>query len=261
MQFVSTFDVPTPIDEAWTLLGDIPKIAPCLPGARVRPLGDDNYEGEVSVKVGPIRAGYSGQAMVTRRDEQNHVMVLEGKGSESGGKGTASAVITLSLTAGGPTKTAVEVTTDLTITGRLAQFGRSAMADVSQRLVAQFATNLAALAVDATAEAPSTRSGQPPAGGSKQEATAPSGSVSPLPPTSVTSNDLDVMSLALPMLKRSLPLIGGVAGTLLVGVLIGSRRGRRTSGPAPRLADGQVVRLLLPVDMVVSALVNDAQHP
>lgn len=256
MQFVSTFDVPAPIDEAWTLLGDIPKIAPCLPGATVRPLDEDNYEGEVIVKVGPIRAGYSGRAKVIQRDEQSYVMVLEGKGSESGGKGTASAVITLALSTIGPTKTRVEVTTDLTITGRLAQFGRSAMADVSRRLVAQFATNLAALAEGTIAEDPSLQSGRPSTNGSQQELDTPSGSVSPLSPTTSTGNDLDVMTLALPIIKRSLPVIGGLAGALLAGVLIGSSRGHNVRGRAPQWADGQMVCLLLPVDTVASAFAN-----
>lgn len=257
MQFASTFDVPAPIDEAWTLLGDIPKIAPCLPGATVRTLDDDNYEGEVSVKVGPIRAGYAGQAKVTRRDEQNHVMVLEGKGSESGGRGTASAVITMALSSIAPSKTGVEVTTDLTITGRLAQFGRSAMADVSQRLVAQFATNLAALAGGETAESPAATSGQPLPGASSQESSAELvGQMSPMPSGTGATNDLDVMTLALPMLKRYLPLMGSLAGTLLIGALIGSRHRGHTINGVRQRPDGQKVSLHLPVDMISSIRVD-----
>lgn len=251
MQFISTFDVSAPINEAWELLGDIPRIAPCLPGASVRPIDDDTYEGEVSVKVGPIRAGYAGRATVTRRDEQNHVMVLEGQGSESSGKGTASAVITLTLAEHGPSQTAVEVTTDLTITGRLAQFGRSAMADVSQRLVAQFATNLASL-VEGTPATPPTQT---------PDATSVAGAVSATPPTTAPSGqgstELDLMAFAGPLVKQHLPTLLGIVGSLALGVLIGGARRRGGQGrPGATSVSPHEVQLLLPVDAIRSIRID-----
>lgn len=213
MQFVSKFEVPTGVGEAWHLLGDIPRIAPCLPGATVRPLSDDVYGGDVNIKVGPIRVGYSGQATVVRRDPTEHVMVLDAHGKEGNGKGSASATITLQLRESGAHATLAEVTTDLAITGRLAQFGRSAMADVSQRLMEQFAANLAVLTSSVGDAGSGTVSAPAPPSKENVNASVPT-----------APNELDAMTLALPMLKRAAgPALALVAG-LTIGVLIGRRR-------------------------------------
>lgn len=227
MQLVSTFEVPADIADVWELLGDIPTIAPCLPGATVRPVSGDTYEGEVTVKVGPIKAGYSGQATVTKRDEANHVMVVEGKGAEGNGKGSATGLITLTLSQAPAAATAAEVVIDLTITGRLAQFGRSAMSDVSQRLVDQFAANLADLVMSqgkATSPTAEVGSGAVSHGAGAESTTKPT--------AATTDNTLDAMSLVLPMLKQAAPVIGAGLMGLTLGVLLG-----RLAGGGPRRAE------------------------
>ncbi|KRE38970.1 hypothetical protein ASG73_00965 [Janibacter sp. Soil728] len=218
MQFISTFDIPAPISQAWDLLGDIPQIAPCLPGATVRPLSDDTYEGDVAIKVGPIKAGYSGTATVTARDDQAHVMTIEASGREGSGKGSAAATITLRLAPVSDQATRAEVTTDLTITGKLAQFGRSALADVSQRLMDQFADNLARQALGTDTAAPAAMpTGAAPAARTDHAVAAPG-----------TSNELNALALAGPLALRALPVLG--AG--LVGIVLGALWGRAKGAPA-----------------------------
>ncbi|RYF53959.1 MAG: hypothetical protein EOO27_24905, partial [Comamonadaceae bacterium] len=154
MKFTNQFVVPEPIDAAWKLLADVPRIAPCLPGASVSQLSDDEYEGSIAVKVGPIKVGYTGIAKFLELDEHNHTMLLDGRGNESSGKGSAAAQIRVNLTDTGSGSTVVDVTTDLQVTGKVAQFGRSAMADIGERLIAQFAANLEAMIAGPGAETP-----------------------------------------------------------------------------------------------------------
>ena len=139
------FTVSVPVDEAWNILTDVERIAPCLPGAELQEVESDTYRGVVKVKVGPIQAQFKGQASFVERDDTAHRAVLKGEGRDTGGKGNASALITAELTANGADSTLVKVNTDLTITGKVAQFGRGAMADVSDKLLGQFVTNLNAL--------------------------------------------------------------------------------------------------------------------
>ena len=147
MEFTNEFVVPTGTATAWAVLTDVPRIAPCLPGATVEPLGDDTYHGTVSVKVGPIKVSYGGTATFRELDRDAMRMVLDAQGRENSGKGSAAAVVTVTLHAESDDKTRVEVHTQLQITGKLAQFGRSAMADVGARLIEQFAQNLENLLV------------------------------------------------------------------------------------------------------------------
>jgi carbon monoxide dehydrogenase subunit G len=134
--------VEVPIEEAWKTLTDVERIAPCLPGAQLQEIEDDVYRGIVKVKVGPILAQFKGQATFLERDDENHRAVLKAEGRDTGGKGNASALITAQLDAVSPASTKVTVTTDLTITGKVAQFGRGALADVSTKLLNQFVDQL-----------------------------------------------------------------------------------------------------------------------
>ena len=142
MELVNDFTVNAPIDEAWATLTDLERIAPCMPGAQLTEIEGENYRGVVKVKVGPITAQFKGQAHFVERDEAAHRAALKAEGRDTGGKGNASAVITAQLAAVGADSTQVTVTTDLTITGKVAQFGRGALADVSDKLLKQFVTNL-----------------------------------------------------------------------------------------------------------------------
>jgi carbon monoxide dehydrogenase subunit G len=142
MELHHEFTVPVPVDDAWRALLDIERVAPCLPGATVEDYDGKTVTGSVKVKVGPITVTYRGTAVFEEQDEEAHRMVLAASGRETRGQGTARATVTGTLTErdGG---TAVSVRTDLTVTGRPAQFGRGVMAEVGDRLVGQFAACLA----------------------------------------------------------------------------------------------------------------------
>lgn len=134
--------VNVPVADAWIILTDLARIAPCLPGAELTDVLGDIYHGHVKVKVGPILAQFKGQASFLSRDNAAHTATLKAEGRDATGKGNASALITAQLTALTPTSTKCVVHTDLTISGKVAQFGRGALADVSDKLLAQFSDNL-----------------------------------------------------------------------------------------------------------------------
>jgi carbon monoxide dehydrogenase subunit G len=142
MELVNDFTVNVPVNEAWVTLTDVERIAPCLPGAQLQEVEGDVYRGVVKVKVGPILAQFKGQATFVEKDDTNHRAVLKAEGRDTSGKGNASALITAKLEPEGDKATKVTVSTDLTITGRVAQFGRGALADVSTKLLGQFVTQL-----------------------------------------------------------------------------------------------------------------------
>ena len=148
------FTVNVPVAEAWAILTDLERIAPCLPGAQLTEVEGDSYRGQVKIKVGPILAQFKGQASFMTRDDVAHKASLKGEGRDTTGKGNASAVITAELTSVTPTSTKCTVHTDLSISGKVAQFGRGALADVSDKLLAQFSENLNQLI--SAAPAPST---------------------------------------------------------------------------------------------------------
>ncbi len=153
MELTNDFRVAVPVERAWKVLTDVELIAPCLPGAQLQEIEGDEYRGIVKVKVGPITAQYKGKATFVSQDEEAHVAVLRAEGRETRGQGNANATITATLT---PVDdgTAVSVVTDLTITGRVAQFGRGVLAEVSAKLLDQFVENLeTTVLVDKEAEA------------------------------------------------------------------------------------------------------------
>ncbi len=154
MELTNTFDVSVPIEQAWAVLTDVERIAPCLPGAQLKEIEGDEYRGIVKVKVGPISAQYKGKATFVELDETAHRAVLEGTGRDTRGQGNASAVITAQLTPSG-SGTHCVVTTDLTVTGKVAQFGRGVLGDVSAKLLTQFVDNLeSTVLVDLDAASP-----------------------------------------------------------------------------------------------------------
>ncbi len=142
MEINNSFEVKAPIDVAWATLTDLARIAPCLPGATLTSIDGDVYKGHVTVKVGPIVAKFGGQAIFQERNDTAHRAVLKGEGRDSTGKGNASAIITAQLEVVDADTTRCTVNTDLTITGKIAQFGRGALADVSDKLLKQFVVNL-----------------------------------------------------------------------------------------------------------------------
>jgi carbon monoxide dehydrogenase subunit G len=137
MELTNEFRVGVPMERAWEVLTDVAGIAPCMPGAELQEVEGEEYLGVVRVKVGPITAQYKGVARFLERDETAHRAVVSAEGRETRGQGNARATITAQLQPDGD-GTAVSVVTDLTITGRVAQFGRGVLADVSGKLLDQF---------------------------------------------------------------------------------------------------------------------------
>jgi carbon monoxide dehydrogenase subunit G len=142
VQLENSFTVPVPVDEAWRVLLDIERIAPCMPGAALDSVQGDDFTGRVKVKLGPINLTYQGKASFIEKDEATHKAVIDARGKDQRGNGTAAAVVTATLASEGAI-TRVNVLTDLNITGRPAQFGRGVMTDVGNKLLGQFADKLA----------------------------------------------------------------------------------------------------------------------
>ncbi len=232
MQLVNEFTVSQPIDDSWALLTDVERIAPCMPGAQLTEVQGDVYRGKVTVKVGPMLARFAGQAEFRELDRDAQRVVLEARGKESGGKGMASAVITAQLTEQG-TSTLVQVTTDLTISGRLAQFGQGALGDISTKLLGQFVDCLERrLAGDEPEESVPAGSSTPDAASTsdRHEAGPDSeGSAAPAERRIIQSPDplpVNLLQAAgVPIVKRLAAPLALVA--VLVGAFILARRRRR----------------------------------
>ena len=141
MEIADSFRVSTPIGDTWKVLLDIEGIAPCLPGAQLQEIEGDEFRGVVKVKVGPITAQYKGAARLAEVDEAGRRIVIDASGRDTRGQGNASAKILVTMT-GDENGTDVSVHTDLSITGKVAQFGRGVLVDVSSKLMGQFVENL-----------------------------------------------------------------------------------------------------------------------
>jgi carbon monoxide dehydrogenase subunit G len=137
MELTNEFRVGVPPAHAFIVLTDLELIAPCMPGAQLQEVEGDEYRGIVKVKVGPITAQYKGKAMLVEQDEAGGRAVLRAEGRDTRGQGNANATITATLTPDGD-GTKVVVVTDLVVTGKVAQFGRGVLADVSAKLLGQF---------------------------------------------------------------------------------------------------------------------------
>ena len=137
MKLENEFTVSVPIDRAWEVLTDIPLITPCLPGATLTDHDADEYKGKIKIKLGPVTADYSGSAVFVQRDEAARHVEISASGRDSRGSGNASATITADMTPDGD-GTKVSITTDLKISGKVAQFGKGMIAEVSAKLIDQF---------------------------------------------------------------------------------------------------------------------------
>ncbi len=190
MELTNEFRVNVPLDDAWAILTDIERIAPSMPGAQLQEVEGDEYRGIVKVKVGPITAQYKGTARFEEQDKEAHRVVLKAEGRDTRGQGNANATVTATLTPE-PDGTRVTVVTDLTITGKVAQFGRGVLADVSSKLLGQFVDNLerdvlsAGAAHEGGAGASSTSDGGN--GNAAPAAAAPSGAATSTAPSTATS--------------------------------------------------------------------------
>ncbi|HEX3929960.1 MAG TPA: SRPBCC family protein [Nocardioides sp.] len=168
MDLEHTFTVPVGVDQAWAEFQDISSVAQCFPGATVTGVEDDSFAGSVKVKLGPIALTYNGSGTFTERDETNHRFVVDAKGKDKRGNGTAGATVTLTMTPHGDASTEVTVLTDLAITGKPAQFGRGVMQDVSDKLLGQFVSCLESRLGESPGPAP-----EPPSDDASQVAPEP----------------------------------------------------------------------------------------
>src|SRR5712691_5070867 len=153
MELENEFRVKASVDRVWQVLTDLERIAPCMPGAQLQEVEGDEHRGVVKVKVGPITAQYKGVARIVDRDREGGRLLLRAEERETRGQGNASALITANLAADGDA-TFVTITTDLTVTGKVAQFGRGVLADVSAKLLTQFVQCLEADVLAAEESAP-----------------------------------------------------------------------------------------------------------
>ena len=161
-KLLNEFVIHRPIDDAWAVLTDVERIAPCMPGAQLQEIEGDIYRGVVKVKLGAISTAFKGEAHFVERDDANHKAVLHGEGRDTTGKGNADAMITATLQTIDANQTKCVVETDLRVTGKVAQFGRGIMGDVSKKLMAQFATNLNTM-LDASGTTPEPAAAAAPA--------------------------------------------------------------------------------------------------
>jgi carbon monoxide dehydrogenase subunit G len=221
MRFEHEFSVPVPVEQAWAVLLDVERVAPCLPGASLDIFEGDEFTGRMKVKVGPITVTYRGSARFENVDKDAHTLTLQASGKEARGAGTASATVKATLTPGDGSTT-VFVETSFNVTGRPAQFGRGVMAEVGAKLIDRFAGNLAQLLAEPAHETPAVPQEEGPrlsAVPSPEEDVRPAGTLR----TSLTPDEeaLDLLEIAgTPLLKRVAPVVGALAALLLIGWLI-----------------------------------------
>lgn len=231
MELTNAFDVNAPIDRTWRILTDIELIAPCMPGARLTEVDGDTYKGMVKIKVGPITAQFKGEASFVEQNANAHRAVLRAQGRDTGGKGNANATITAELEPAGTDGTHVTISTDLAISGRVAQFGRGALADVSTKLLDQFVKCLETDVLSGPAELSDAPEVQEVPQAAEAADPSVNGSAPPVhdAPRTIESAEPEAIDLlgtaGAPLAKRAAP-IAALAAVVLF--LLRRRRNRRS---------------------------------
>jgi uncharacterized protein len=221
------FRVAVPAATTWQVLTDVERVAPCIPGAQLLSVDGDDFTGAVKVKVGPITVSYKGEASFQEKDQAAQRVVIKASGKETRGSGNAAALVTAQVKDEGPAGSLVSITTDLTISGKAAQFGRGVLADVSTNLIGQFARNLETELLGGSAPA-----------GTSSAAAAPSIAAA----ADAGGDSVDLLKVvAVPMAKRYSPALAAVAAGVAVGFLLGRRK---RAHPAADLADELQAALL-----------------
>ncbi|OLT05702.1 hypothetical protein BJF90_01520 [Pseudonocardia sp. CNS-004] len=254
MELMNSFTVAEPVDRAWAVITDLERVAPCLPGAALLGVEGDDYRGAVKVKVGPVTARYEGVARFAQRDDDKHHAVLRAEGRDTRGQGNAAATIDLRLTPRG-TGTEVVVVTDLELAGRVAQFGRGVIADVSGKLIGQFAQRLEE-EMGREGRGPFTASG-PDAAPADRAPEARRASVDEVEPLDLMATGGGAM-LGL-IRAQAVPLAVGTLA-LLVGWLLGRSTGRtRRPSAGGATAAPVVLQLVLPALTPANTTVHDLE--
>jgi carbon monoxide dehydrogenase subunit G len=259
MELDHDFTVPVPVDQAWSVLLDVERVAACMPGATLDSVEGEEYSGRMKVKVGAMTITYRGTARIVSADESARVVTMEASAKEARGSGTASATVQARLHEQGDGTTRVTVHTKLNVTGRPAQFGRNILSEVGSKIISRFAkaleTELESSGESAVAAAPA----ESPAEAAKPEVEAETGVASAEPadkPGPVQATDeaaaraeaavaerparrqlhvaddddaIDLLEVAGPSVaKRAVPAVGGLVALLLaVRFLVRRRRRKR----------------------------------
>ena len=214
MELHNEFTVNVPPERAWEVLTDIPAIAPCLPGAELTGQFGDTYSGKIKIKVGPVKSEFTGTADFVVQDAENRHVEISAKGRDSRGSGNASATITADMSPDGD-GTKVVIDTDLKVSGKVAQFGKGTMVDISEKLIGQFVECVEhTLLGDQVVEDVAAASAE---GGAEQPAAAPR----PAPDHVEELDLLDVAGGA--MIKRIAPVVAIVVALVLIKLLLGGR--------------------------------------
>jgi carbon monoxide dehydrogenase subunit G len=229
MELTHSFTVPTSVDDAWALFMDLERVGGCFPGATVTEVTDERFSGTVKVKLGPIALVYAGSGAFVERDDAAHHAVIAAKGKDKRGNGTAGATVSIQLAADGE-GTRADVSTDLAVTGKPAQFGRGVMQDVSDKLLQAFVACIEKQLTGPSVEEKAAPAPEAPV--PDEPVTQPAASAQPPPPRRVRSDveedaALDLGSAVMPVLIQR---YAGYAVAALVGVVIGwllSRGNRR----------------------------------
>jgi carbon monoxide dehydrogenase subunit G len=235
MELTNEFVIDRSVEETWKILNDLELIAPCMPGAQLQEIEGDEYRGIVKIKVGPITAQYKGKASFVEQDEANKVARLKAQGRDPR-QGNANAVVTAKMEAAEGNQTTVNIHTDLSLSGKIASFGRGAIEDVSKKLLGQFADNLRdKLSSDAgsagssgstsddpgsasTSSASAETSETSETGGDSSESSASSGSSSAVRKiVGPEAKPVDLLAVSGgAMAKRVVPAAGGLAIVLVI---------------------------------------------
>jgi carbon monoxide dehydrogenase subunit G len=223
MKLTNEITVPAPIDEAWALMLDVERVAPCLPGASVEEGEGDEFKGSMKVKIGPIVSTFKGTLHIDEADEEAHRAVLSAKARDIRGKGSANATITSTL-APAEEGTHVTVETDLRVTGPAASFGRGVMQDVSAMLMNQFADCLATK-LGREAEAPAEQKGEPVAQAQAAQDEVPTpGAGAEAPPAADNVLDLGAAGREVLGPRAAAPAVGAFLLFVLLVLLLRRRR-------------------------------------
>ncbi|KRE58710.1 SRPBCC family protein [Phycicoccus sp. Soil748] len=243
MELTHSFTVPASVEHTWATFMDLQEVGSCFPGATVTDVTGDGFAGTVKVKLGPIALVYSGSGSFVERDDEAHRAVIDAKGKDKRGNGTAGATVTIQLTDAGDGTTRADVQTDLNVTGKPAQFGRGVMQDVSDKLLGQFVGCIEGkVAGPPAAAAPASPSDEevaaaptvatPVVNGSTGAGPAPvpSSPVAGKTPTPAReAESLDLGATVLPVVLRSYAtqIAGAVAALVVLVVVVRSLRRRR----------------------------------
>ncbi|WP_329320000.1 SRPBCC family protein [Streptomyces sp. NBC_01262] len=213
MDFTNEFRVSLPVGPAWALLTDLERIAPCMPGAQLTGVEGEEYSGVVKVKVGPMTVQYKGVASFEEQDADARTAVLRARGRDVRGQGNADARITARLVPDGD-GTRVTVETRLTITGKVAQFGKGMIEEISKKLLAQFAEALEAAVEEEAPESPPEEAPESP-----PEASVTAVPVPVMPAQVASVAPLELMSVARgAVLKRAVPAL--VAFAVVIALVV-----------------------------------------